>query len=78
MVAAVIGGVLGAVGAVSRAGGALVDALTANVHATPMNAELDLEAGDYVVYEFTGTKNSVGRSSPRTVTESPCARPTSR
>ena len=60
MVAAVIGGVVGVVGAVTQAAGGVIDAFTADEYTTPMNAQFDFEEGDYLIYEFTGKTQSAG------------------
>ena len=55
-----LGGVIAVVGTVSRVGGVLVDAITADSQVTPARMQLQLDSGPYVVYELTGQSRGGG------------------
>ncbi|MFL6070134.1 MAG: DUF2510 domain-containing protein [Actinomycetes bacterium] len=60
LVIGVLGGVIAVVGLVSRVGGVLVDAITADSQLTPARMQLQLDGGPYVVYELTGQTRGGG------------------
>lgn len=54
------GGVVGGVAFAARVGGDLVRAFSADPQVTPVQLDLDLNEGTYLVYEYTGSARSPG------------------
>jgi hypothetical protein len=65
-----LGGVVGAVALVAQVGGDLVRVFSADPRGTPVELELDLDPGKYIVYELTHAVEPSwdGPANPVTVT----------
>lgn len=55
-----LGGVAGGVALAAQVGGDLVRAFSADPQVTPVQLDLDLDEGTYIVYEYTGSARSSG------------------